>query len=323
MSTVYFIRRLLQTGFILFVILTINFFLPRVMPGDPAARFYEDPRVSAEMKQLILKEFGLDKSLLEQYAIYLRNLARGDLGISYSYRRPVISVILGRIPWTIALTGTSMLIAVLLGAILGAYAGWQRGGLAERVVLGGAIAFSALPSFWLALLLLLVFAYYWPLFPLYGMMDPGIKPALSGEFLGSLARHAALPLVTMTMASIIGYAIVVRSSMIEVIGSEYITVARSKGLKEHQVLFRHALRNALLPLVTAIGMRLPGLIGGTVLIETIFRWTGMGLLVVEAARDLDYPLMQGAFLILSLVTILGNFLADILYTCLDPRIQLK
>lgn len=322
MSTAYLFRRLIQAVFTLFIVLTLNFFLPRLAPGDPAARFYEDPRVSVEMKQQILKEFGLDKSLPEQYVIYLQKLVRGDLGISYSYRRPVMSVVLGRIPWTLALTGVSMIIAVMLGAIMGAYGGWHRGGRVEQMILGGAIAFSALPSFWLALLLLLVFAFYIPLFPLYGMLDPGIQPSWSLEFVGNLSQHAFLPLVSMTLAGIIGYAVLVRSSMVEVIGSDYVNVARSKGLNERQILYRHALRNALLPLVTSVGMRLSGLIGGAVIIETIFRWTGMGLLVVEAARDMDYPLMQGVFLVLASITILGNVLADTAYAWFDPRVQL-
>ncbi len=323
MSSAYLIRRVVQAAFTLFIVLTLNFFLPRMVPGDPAARFYEDPRVSVEMKQQILKDFGLDKSLPEQYLIYLDKLVRGDLGISYSYRRPVMSVILGRIPWTLALTGVAMLIAVIVGAVLGAYGGWHRGGLVERTILGGAIAFSALPSFWLALLLLLVFAYYIPLFPLYGMVDAGITVGWNLEFFINLAQHAVLPLASMTFAGIISYAILVRSSMVEVIGSDYVNVARAKGLGERQLLFRHALRNALLPLVTSVGMRLSGLIGGAVIIETIFRWTGMGLLVVQAARDMDYPLMQGVFLILASVTILGNVLADVTYAWFDPRVVLK
>ncbi|MBI5028967.1 MAG: ABC transporter permease [Chloroflexi bacterium] len=323
MSTAYIVRRAVQALFTLFIVITLNFFLPRLTPGDPAARFYDDPRVSIEMKQQILKEFGLDKNLPEQFVIYLQNLARGDLGVSYCYRRPVMDVILGRIPWTLALTGTSTLIAVVLGAILGAYGGWHRGGKIERAILGGAIAFSALPSFWLALLLLLVFAYYAPLFPLGGMIDPGVSIGLNVPFIASVTRHAILPLVSMTLASIIGYAILVRSSMIEVIGSDYIVVARSKGLNEQKILFRHALRNALLPLVTSIGMKLSALIGGAVIIETIFRWTGMGLLVVESARDMDYPLMQGVFLILASITIVGNLLADVTYSWFDPRVVLK
>lgn len=323
MSTAYLIRRVIQAAITLFIVLTLNFFLPRMVPGDPAQRFYEDPRVSVEMKQQILKDFGLDKSLPEQYLVYLGNLMRGDLGISYMYRRPVMSVIVDRIPWTLALTGVSMLIAIILGTIMGAYGGWHRGGTVERAILGGAIGFSALPSFWLALLLQLAFAYYIQLFPLNHMVDVGIQIGWNLEFLINVAWHSVLPLTSITLAGIISYAILVRSSMIEVIGSDYIDVARAKGLCERQLLFRHALRNALLPLVTSVGMRLSSLIGGVVIIETIFQWTGMGLLTVQAARDMDYPLMQGVFMILATITIVGNLLADVTYAWFDPRVVLK
>ncbi len=323
MTRDYLARRLIQTVLLFIFVVTVNFVLPRLVPGDPAARFYEDPRVSPEIKRQILHSFGLDRPVSEQYLLYLGNLVKGDFGVSYTYRRPVMQVILERIPWTIALTGASTLVSLFLGIIFGALAAWKRGSAIDAALLGSTIVLSALPSFWFAMLLLLAFAFYYPVLPAYGMIDPGVTPGFTWEFIGSLSRHAFLPVLILSLMGLVGYAAVVRYSMIDVIGSQYIVVARSKGVPEWRLLYKHALRNALLPLVTRIGMGLAGVIGGAVVIETIFSWEGMGLLVVEAARSFDYPLMQGAFLILATLTLLGNLGADLLYARLDPRVKLE
>ncbi len=322
MTGQYLIRRLLETGLILLVIITLNFFLPRILPGNPAERFYSDPRVSPEDKVKILEQFGLDKPLHEQYWRYLRNLARGNLGVSYTYRKPVLEVIASRIPWTLALTLTSMLLSVGIGFVLGAYAGWHRGGWLDLAMLSLSIVFSAIPSFWMALVLILVFAFYFPLLPAYGVADAGLRYGLNLPYLSSVARHAVLPVTTLTVVGIVSNAVLVRTSMIETMGQGYVVVARAKGLRERTILFRHVLRNALLPVVTSLGMRLSGLLGGMVVIETIFSWQGMGMLILDASRSLDYPLMQGIFVLLAILTVSGNFLADLLYGIVDPRVRL-
>jgi peptide/nickel transport system permease protein len=321
-SGTYLTRRLLETLFIFFLVTVINFFLPRVIPGDPAERFYADPRVSPEDRIKIMAQFGLDKPLSEQFWLYARNLLRGDLGVSFTYRRPVTQVIAGRIPRTLVLTLSSLLLSLALGVVMGAYAAWKRGGRLDVAVLGVSIAFSAIPSFWLALLFLLLFAFYVPILPAYGMSDPGLVHGLNWPYLSSLARHAALPVGTLTMLGSVQYAILMRSSMIEALGENYIVTARSKGLTERRVLFRHVVRNALLPVVTSLGMRLPGLIGGVVVIESVFSWEGMGQLILSSSRALDYPLMQGVFLLLAALTLAGNLLADVACAALDPRVQL-
>ncbi len=323
MSGAYLVRRLAQLVLILFIVLTLNFFLPRIIPGDPAERFYADPRVSPEDKVKILAQFGLDKPLPVQYWLYLKNLARGDLGVSFTYRRAVIEVIAERIPWTLVLTLSSMLLSLFFGVIIGAYAAWRRGGPLDMTVLGISMVFSSIPSFWFALLLLLLFAFYLPLLPPYGMAEIGIPRGWNLPFLLSTARHALLPVLSLTVMGIVGYATLVRSSVIETLGQGYIATARAKGLSERQVLFRHVLRNALLPLITSLGMSLAGLLGGVVLIESIFSWKGMGQLILEASRSLDYPLMQGVFLLLAALTLIGNLLADLVYSVFDPRVRLR
>lgn len=323
MSGAYWARRAIHTVIILCVVVTLNFFLPRLLPGSPAAHFAEDPRLSPEARQEILAQFGLDGPLYKQFAAYLRNLVRGDLGISFTYRRPVAQVIWSRIPWTLALTLSSFLVSLFLGVALGATAAWRRGGGLDTFLLSSAIVVSALPAFWIAMILTLLLAFTWPVLPAYGMSDPFIPIGFTWEFIGSVARHAVLPVISMSIGSIVGYGILVRNSMVEVTGEDYVRTARSKGLTERTVLYRHAFRNALLPLVTRIGMSLAGLIGGTTIIETIFSWEGMGLLVVEASRSLDYPLMQGTMLIMAVVTVLANFAADMAYSMLDPRVKYR
>ncbi len=321
MSGGYFARRLLQILLILLMVITLNFFLPRIIPGNPAERFYADPRIQAEDREKIKAQFGLDKPLGEQYLIYLRNLASGELGMSFTYRRPVIDVIVERIPWTLALTLSSMVLSAFIGIILGVYAAWRHGGLFDMSILSVSIVFSALPSFWFALLLLMLFAFYLPVLPAYGMVDAGVIRGWNMPFILSVAKHALLPVVTLTVLGMIGYAILIRCSVIEVMGQMYSTMARAKGLPERRVLFKHVLRNALLPLITSLGMSLSGLLGGVVIIESIFSWEGMGLLILQSSRSLDYPLMQGVFLMLAILTLFGNLLADVLYGVVDPRVR--
>ncbi len=321
MSAGYIARRGIQTAVLLFFVVTLNFFLPRLLPGDPAARFYDDPRLSPEAKQEILAQFGLDKPLLEQYAVYLRNLAKGQLGYSFTYRRPVGNVILSRLPWTLVLTLSSFLLSMLTGTVIGVKAAWRRGGWLDSAVLGAAIVAAALPAFWIALVLSLFLAFYWGVFPAYGMASPWLRSGWNPSYMLSVAHHAVLPVVSMSIGSAIGYAVLARNSMAETVRQDYVRTARSKGLPENVVMFRHALRNALLPLVTRVGMSMAGLFGGAVLIETIFSWEGMGLLIVEASRSLDYPLMQGTMLIMATVTVISNFIADMAYSRLDPRVR--
>jgi len=201
--------------------------------------------------------------------------------------------------------------------------GWRRGGTLDVGVLSLSLVFQAIPSFWLAMLLLLTFGYYIHLFPLRGgISDPGLTPGPNLPYVLSVARHAALPVFTMTLVGSVGYAVLVRSSMIETLGQDYIVTARSKGLREQTILFRHVLRNALLPLVTSLGMRIAGLFGGVVVMELVFSWQGMGLLILEASRGMDYPLMQGVFLFLAVLTIGGNLLADMMCAVVDPRVRM-
>ncbi|HNZ08632.1 MAG TPA: ABC transporter permease [Bacillota bacterium] len=322
MSLAYFIKRLAQIILIMAIVLTLNFFLPRVVSGDPARHLVEDPRLTPEMKQEIRAQYGLDKPLFGQFLTYLAELSKGNLGISFSYRRPVIEVIASKIPWTLVLTVSAKLISIIGGILYGCYAAWKRGRFADSALLSAAIVMTAVPSFWFAMILILIFGFTLRWLPPFGMMERGLA-MMSPEMIASVAKHAVMPVFTMAFPGVISYAVLVRNSMVRIIGQDFIRTAKAKGASPASVLYRHAFKNATLPLVTSIGMNLAGVIGGAVVIETIFSWDGMGLLMIEASRSFDYPLMQGVMLILSTVTVTANFLTDLVYAKLDPRVKLE
>ncbi|OQB48843.1 MAG: Glutathione transport system permease protein GsiC [Firmicutes bacterium ADurb.Bin153] len=322
MSFAYFVKRLAQIILIMAVVLTLNFFLPRVVSGDPARHLVEDPRLTPEMKQEIRAQYGLDKPLFGQFVTYLAELSKGNLGMSFSYRRPVIEVIASKIPWTLVLTVSAKLISIIGGILYGCYAAWKRGRFADSALLSAAIVMTAVPSFWFAMILILIFGFTLRWLPPFGMMERGLA-MMSPEMIASVAKHAVMPVFTMAFPGVISYAVLVRNSMVRIIGQDFIRTAKAKGASPASVLYRHAFKNATLPLVTSIGMNLAGVIGGAVVIETIFSWDGMGLLMIEASRSFDYPLMQGVMLILATVTVTANFLTDLVYAKLDPRVKLE
>jgi peptide/nickel transport system permease protein len=315
MSFAYLVKRLAQIALIMAIVLTLNFFLPRVVSGDPAKHLVEDPRLTPEMKQEIRAQYGLDKPLFEQFIVYLRELFKGNLGVSFAYRRPVTEIIASKIPWTLVLTVSAKLISILGGIIYGCFAAWRRGRFADSALLSAAIVITAIPSFWFAMILIMIFGFTLRWLPPFGMMDRGLE-MMSWGMIASVAKHAIMPVVTMSVPGIIGYAVLVRNSMVRIIGQDFIRTAKAKGASPAAVLYKHAFRNATLPLVTSI-------IGGAVVIETIFSWDGMGLLMIEASRSYDYPLMQGVMLMLACVTVTANFLTDLVYAKLDPRVKLE
>lgn len=322
MNFAYFTRRLVLAFLAVLVAVVLNFLLIHLMPGDPAHRFYADPRVPPEVKEEIIRLFGLDKPLWQQFLIYVRNVLRGELGVSYTKQRPVLLVIAERIPWTLAITLIPTFLAIVCGIWLGLCTAWKRGGILDFLLRTLGTATSSVPSFWLAMLLVMIFAYWARLFPLMGMVKPGLSLAKNPwAFIGSVAHHAALPMFTLFALSAPGYALVMRNAVISVLGENYILAAQAKGVPQWQVLYRHVLKNAILPLISMLSLSLVGVIGGAVLVEQVFSWYGMGLLMVQAAQARDFPLVQAAALITIVLTITANFVADIVQAWVDPRIR--
>ena len=322
MNKSYFIRRSLAALLAIGVAVVLNFLLIHLMPGDPAQRFYADPRVPPEVKEEIIRHFGLDKPVWQQFLAYIRNVFRGNLGVSYSFQRPVLAVIGERIPWTLAITVIPTLLSMAAGIYVGLIAAWHRGKAIDISLRVLGTATSSLPSFWLAMLLIILFAYQFRIFPLMGMVKAGLSFSQNPLiFLGSVAHHAFLPMLTLFLLSTPGYALVMRNAVISILGEYYILAAEGKGVPERQLLFRHVLKNAVLPLISMFTLSFVSVLNGAVLVEQVFSWYGMGLLTVRAAQARDFPLVQAAALISIGLTVTANFLADLVQAWIDPRIR--
>jgi len=319
----YLLRRL---GFYLiaaWVALTINFFLPRLMPGDPATALFArfKGRLSPEALQGLREAFGLtDAPMWKQYFTYLGHVLQGDFGTSVTYfPSPVGGVILTGLIWTLFLAGTAVILSFVIGTLIGIAVAWWRGGWADTVLPAFFAFLGAFPYFWLAMLALYVLGFQWQLFPLGHAYSDDLSPAFTAEFLVDVWRHAALPIATVVLATLGGWVLGMRNAMISVLGSDYVALARAKGLPPGRVVLRYAARNALLPSVTAFGMALGFALGGSLLTEIVFSYPGQGYLLVQAVRNQDYPLMQGIFLVFTLAVLGANFLVDLVYFWLDPR----
>jgi peptide/nickel transport system permease protein len=303
-------------------IVCVNFVIFRVAPGDPVRMMFRDPRVSAEQLQAMKEKFGLDKSLGGQFIAYVKGLSGGDLGLSFSQRRPVTEVLAERIPQTLLLVVTALFVAVVLGVGLGALAGWRSGTRFDTVILTASLTMYSIPTFSLGIILLLIFAYHLAIFPLGGIVTPASGFA-GMAYAVDVLWHMFLPAISIVVWYIGEYVLLTRSSMIDVMGQDYIITARAKGIKEFSVLKNHALRNALLPVVTITGVNLGFAVAGVIEAETVFSWPGVGRLVYDAVSNRDYPLLQGVFLLFAVSVVLANLAIDLIYGYIDPRIKVS
>ncbi len=311
-----------QMLFVLWAVATILFFMFRLMPGDPTLA-YIDTTFTAEQQEALLKQFGLDRPLHEQYLIYFANLAQGEFGTSFRNKAPVFDIIFGVLPNTLALTLVAITIAYVFGVLVGAWLAWRRGSLAEAVAIPVVLTLRAAPEFWLGMVLLAIFAFGFGWLPSGGANSAGVSYGSTLERMTSadFLRHLALPALTLALYLQGLPLLLMRSNMLDVLQEDYVTMARMKGLPEWRILLLHAARNALLPVVTAFALGLGASVGGNVVVETVFAWPGLGRVLVEAVAAADYPLAQGAFMFIALVLIVMNFIADLLYSVLDPRVS--
>jgi peptide/nickel transport system permease protein len=257
----------------------------------------------------------------EQFVIYMKNMLSFDFGESFVSGRAVWDELAQRIPPTLLLFGSALILSAIIGILLGAIMAWRRGSKFEISGIVVGLFFYSMPIFWFGLILLVVFSFHLGWFPLRGMLTPGA--GYEGfDYVKDVLWHLTLPLITLTIGSLAGWLLLMRNSMLEVMGEDYITTAKAKGLPERKILYKHAARNAMLPIVTAIAMSLSGIISGGVLVETIFSWPGMGHYLVQSTLAYDFPAIQGAFFLLAILTIIANMLADLLYSYLDPRVRL-
>jgi len=303
-------------------VLIFNFFLFRVM-GDPTNQLAKLPQSTPKEIKQLRHDYGLDKPLLGQFGVYVKDTAEGDLGVSQRSRRPVLDEIGEALPWTLLLVGTGTLIATLLGSWLGVIAATRRGKRADNNLLGFSLFTYAAPEYWMGIILILVFAVWIPIFPSGLQMTPGAEFSNFFAEAADVAKHLVLPATAMTLMLLGQYFLIMRSSMVDVLTEDFVTVKRATGLPWDRVVRRHAVPNALLPLVTLSAIQFGAVAGGAITIETIFSWPGLGLLSYEAINARDFPVLQGTFLVFSAAVIFANLLADCLYFYLDPRVQTK
>jgi peptide/nickel transport system permease protein len=315
------LERFLHNALALLAVTTILFFMFRLMPGSPLAAYIND-NLNADQQQQVLGQFGLDRPMWQQYLIYLGNLAHGELGLSFFQRRPVLDILLEVLPNSLVLTLSSLIIAYVFGVLAGAWLAWRRGSWVEGVAVPIVLATRAAPEFWIGMVLLALLSFKLGWFPSGGANSPGM--AYGGDWQRMLSldylHHLALPMLTLALYLQGLPLLLMRSNMLEVMHEEFVTMARMKGLSEWRIVIRHAARNALLPVVTAFALGVGISMGGNVVIETVFSWPGIGRLLVQAVANLDYPLAQGAFLMIAAVLAIANFVADLLYMTLDPRV---
>jgi len=317
-------ERLGHLVLVLWVVITLTFVLFRLMPGDPTLNFLS-PSFSEETRAALLKGFGLDKPLWDQYLIYMANLLHGELGMSFLQGKSVASLLADALPNTIVLTLVSLCGAYAIGIVAGAYLAFRRGGAIEALAIPSALATRSAPEFWLGMLLLAALSFQAGWFPTGGALSPGQELGTFGARLisGDYWWHLALPALTLILYSQGLPLLLMRATMLEVLNDEFIVMARMKGLSRWTVIMRHAARNALLPVVTAFALGLGASIGGNVVVETVFAWPGIGRVLVQAVQSADYPLAQGAFILIAAVLVTMNALADLAYSALDPRVSVR
>ena len=312
--------RVAQYAFVLWTALTLNFVLPHLAPGDPVSYLAGEANSLSEVHRAKIRaEYRLDGNLAEQYSRYWQRLARADLGVSVSHSRPVSEVLASRLPWTVALVGTATLASAAIGILLGAVAAQRRGRGADIGLVSGLLLVDAMPAFWIGMVLVAVFAVNLGWFPSFGAVP--LAQAGGTAWLVEVARRSVLPFLTVILATVGGTFLMTRAAMIPVLGAPYVVAARAKGLSTRRVLYGHALRNAVLPVYTHLTLGLGAVFSGAVVVETVFAYPGLGRLLYEAVVARDYPLLQGAFLLVTVAVLTANLVADLTYPRLDPRVR--
>ncbi len=321
--TVYIVRRLLQMIPLILGVTFLTFAIVSFVPGSPISSMQLNPRARPEDLERIRQNLGLDRPWYERYFVWLGDLVRGDLGLSLSNFTPVSDRILSVLPNTLLLTATALALALLIAVPLGVASAVRHNSLFDHVTTMLVTAFAAIPSFWLALLMIILFSVKFDEWGLPSLPPQGMYDLRGNTGLLDRIEHLILPASALALGQIAGWTRFIRSSMLETINQDYVRTARSKGLAERAVVYRHAFRNAMLPLVTLVGLAIPELFGGAYLIEQIFAWNGLGRLAYDATQSNDYTLIMGATLLFAVLTMLGNLFADVVYAIADPRIRYR
>jgi peptide/nickel transport system permease protein len=322
-------RRILLRRFIsLFVtfllVICINFILFRMMPGDPV-RFMvpSDPRVPDEYKDRLIERYGLDGSLSEQFIIYIKGVFTLDFGESFQYKIPAMGYILEYIPWTLLLVGIASVFMIVIGMLIGIIAAWKRGNLFDSGSLAFSLFFYAMPTFWLAMLMVMLFAETWEIFPPSRALSIGQELEFTLASLSDLLSHLVLPVSCLVLVYIATFSLMMRGALSDVMTEDYITTARAKGLPEKAVLRDHAVPNAMLPMLILIALTIAYIVGGAFMVEYVFEYPGVGWATIEAVYEEDWPVLQAAFFLIAVAVLVANFLSDVVMLYLDPRVEMS
>ena len=315
------LKKIVYACITIFFVLGLNYFLFRILPGDVVSMLSRSANATPQMIENIRATYGLDLPWYQQFAIYLKDLSTGNLGTSFIYKKPVIDVIGGKILPTIVLLGVAEVIAIAIGILFGVISAWKRGKAVDTGLLTTSLLLYSMPVFWFGLILVLIFSATLHLLPTGGMLTPGGLFSDSWGRMADYTKHMIMPVICMSLGIIGEYAITMRSTMIDVLQEDYITTAKAKGFDDNYVLRKHALPNAMLPMITIIAINLSLIVGGAIQIETVFSWPGLGNLMYTALNNRDYPLLQGLFLLVTVSVIVANVLADLLYGLVDPRVK--
>jgi peptide/nickel transport system permease protein len=325
MSLTRFLIRIISFRLLVFyLLLTLTFIIPRLMPGGAFAYLLENPNVTPEMREALIKAYGLDQPLYLQYYIFLKKLFfEGDIGVSYTYKRPVLDVILEALPWTLILVTTSIILSFTIGVPLGVWLAFNRDTRAGVSISGLLFIIRSIPGFWLGLLMLIVFGYHMGIAPLYGAYTYGITYNNVYEWIADVIAHMWLPILTLVLLVLPFPAIYTRNAVVDVMEEDFVKTAKAKGLPETKVMLKHALRPASLPVVTLFALELGTSVGGALLIEIIFSLPGMGKLFYDSIYTSDYPLLLGIVIFVSAVTLALITIVEILYAVIDPRVRMR
>jgi peptide/nickel transport system permease protein len=317
----YLVRKFAQLLITLFAVIAFNFLLFRILPGDPVRLYARSGHLTPEAAAQLRAFFGLDKPVWQQFWIYLKDLAHGDLGFSLTYHRPVADIIGQRMANTLLLLGAATVLVVTLGIALGVLAAAKRGKKVDSTTVMGSLVLWSMPTFWTGLLLLFTFAVWFNVLPTTGISTPGAVYATPLAKVADISKHLILPTITLALVDIGQFVLITRSSLVDVLTEDFITTARAKGVPRRRIVWHHGMRNAMLPVVTASALYIGLVVGGAIQVETVFSWPGMGELTYDAVLRRDYPVLEARFLIFAITVILANFVSDLLYRRLDPRVR--
>jgi peptide/nickel transport system permease protein len=316
----YTIRRIVFAVITVFVIISFDFFLFRLMPGNPILVDYRSPALTKAEIDALSREFGLNLPIWQQYLLYVKNTFMGNFGISISYKEPVSSILFPSLENSLVLLVPATVLAIFLGMLTGKFAAWRRGGSTDSIITGGSMALYSIPTFWLGSLFIIL-AIKTHAFPVSGMYVNGVVFSSPLAQLSDLLDHLVLPLATLTLVLYGQFTIIMRNSLIDVLQEDYVGFAKSKGASDKYILNKHAVPNAELPMISIIAVNLGLTVGGAILTEVVFSWPGIGFLIYSAINARDYPILEAAFVIVAIVIVAANIIADLLYSYLDPRIR--